>query len=170
MESVEYSFLWTDMSNAALSDGGVNGKETGLLDDLCKCDRLLELIAQMQACVSAYGDDSVLFKARLGLILDELTSKHTTNPEEEEEQTDQDKQDKKKRKRKQSGSNNYWHLTRTILTGLAQGPPVAEIVALLGAHNTLHRLDVAKQIVITARDKLLSTPTTPTTPTTHESS
>lgn len=42
---------------------------------------------------------------------------------------------------------NYWKLTRFVLTGRYDGPPVLEIINLLGKNNTIYRLDIAEKIL-----------------------
>ena len=42
---------------------------------------------------------------------------------------------------------NYWKLSRLVLTGRYDGPPVLEIINLLGKDNTIYRLNIAEKIL-----------------------
>lgn len=43
---------------------------------------------------------------------------------------------------------NLWKLTRLILIGSDRGPPVAELLCLLGKENSIYRLNLAKEIIL----------------------
>lgn len=42
---------------------------------------------------------------------------------------------------------NYWKLSRFLITGRLEGPPVLEIINLLGKENTIYRLNIAETIL-----------------------
>lgn len=52
-----------------------------------------------------------------------------------------------KKNGKNSAVKNLWKMTRVILIGNEQGPPVAELICLLGRENSLYRLNLAKDII-----------------------
>ena len=50
-------------------------------------------------------------------------------------------------KKRSESKINFWKLTRLVLTGSENGPPLAEIFYILGKENSIYRLNLAIDII-----------------------
>ena len=113
----EFKFLWQDISD---------GNQDMLGDKL----KVVELIDLMHAHFSANNsdiedlNDLEKIKKDLSALFKKLTKSSNNNEEKK-------------------GPNN-WQLVRFIFTGNIQGPPVAEIIKLLGKRTVVYRLNLAR--------------------------
>jgi glutamyl-tRNA synthetase len=114
-----YSFLWSDLSNSFTSNSeAINNNKEIILD-------LIELLMnylQRPTTTNVIFHDGLLFKKEISSLYNEIKNKTKKN-------------DKKV---------NYWKLTRLILTGSEEGPPVADIFILLEKDILIYRLNIAK--------------------------
>ena len=120
VEDSVYSFLWSDMSNkiATTNSDTINNDKETILDLI----EILKDYLQRPTTTNSIFHDNSLFKKELGILFNELKNK----------------------KKKVDKKVNYWKLTRLILTGSEEGPPVADIFILLEKDILIYRLNIAK--------------------------
>jgi glutamyl-tRNA synthetase len=124
-----YSFLWSDMSNSYKSNSEAIdcNKET-----ILNLIEILEDYLQRPTTNNSVFHDTSLFKKELSNLFSEIKFKKKIN-------------DKK---------INYWKLTRLILTGSEEGPPVADIFILLEKDILFYRLNIAKNALNNNNSKI----------------
>ncbi|CAF0976955.1 unnamed protein product [Brachionus calyciflorus] len=113
-------FLWTDMSNVSLDENlDLNTKENSKV--------LVEILRNFlsKKCEDLKNASS---NAKLKKELNELFKSISKSA-------------------KSDGKMNYWKLSRLLLTGRLEGPPVLDIINLLGKDNVIYRLNIAEKIL-----------------------
>ncbi len=112
-----FSYLWTDM--------------TSLSTDRLQLETTLKLIDTLEQHLQ--NVDSKLLENE-GKLKNQLKSVY--------------KSIKIEKNKDSSGKRppNHWELTRLILTGSLEGPPVAELFRLLGKEAVVYRLQIARNV------------------------
>lgn len=119
-ENPDFSYLWTDVSTSKSIDILKNSSD--LIVQLV--DAIIKYLSECEKLVEAD------LPSHLSRIFNEIKKKTNHNSEAK------------------SPAQNVWKLTRLILIGNDQGPPVAELFCLLGKENSIFRLNSAKQIIL----------------------
>lgn len=119
----KYSYLWTDASNLSVTSN------SELKDS---SDLVLEIIESIKAYLQK--EQNLFVEEKLKSDLTKIFA-------------DLKKSEAGKKSETKVKKNNFWKLTRLILIGNIEGPPVAEIFKLLGRDILIYRLNLAKEFI-----------------------
>lgn len=117
-EDAKFTYLWTDASNSASIN--ILKNSSSLVINLT--DAIIQHLKQSEENTEAD------VRSSMAKIFDTLK--------------------KTKLKSSETKQPNLWRLTRLILIGSDEGPPVAELICLLGKENSIYRLNLAKEIIL----------------------